>query len=41
MRKREKEMFANKEIESQPHKAKSANAHIAFLPTLTKLNKDF
>jgi hypothetical protein len=41
MRKREKEMFANKEIESQPHKAKSANAYIAFLPTLTKLNKDF
>ena len=34
-------MFANKEIESQPHKPKSANAYIAFLPTLTKLNKDF
>ena len=33
-------MFANKEIESQPHKAKSANAHIAFLPTLIKLNRN-
>ena len=41
MRKRENKMFANKEIKSQPHKAKSANAHIAFLPTLTKLNKEF
>ena len=30
MRKREKEMFANKEIESQPHKAKSANAQKPF-----------
>jgi hypothetical protein len=34
-------MFANKEIESHPHKAKSAIAHIAFLPTLIKMNKDF
>lgn len=34
-------MFANKELERQPHKAKSANAHIAFLPTLTKLSKEF
>ena len=35
-------MFASRrqEIESQPHKAKSAIAHIAFLPTLTKLNKE-
>jgi hypothetical protein len=40
-KKEKNEMFANKEIESQLHKAKSANAHIAFLPTLTKLNKDF
>jgi len=39
-RKPKKEMFANKKIESQPHKAKSTNAHIAFLPTLTNLNKD-
>ena len=39
-RKPKKEMFANKKIESQPHKAKSTNAHIAFLPTLIKLNKD-
>jgi len=39
-RKPKKEMFANKEIDSQTHKAKSANAHIAFLPTLTNLNKD-
>jgi hypothetical protein len=39
-RKPKNEMFANKKIESQPHKAKSASAHIAFLPTLTNLNKD-
>jgi hypothetical protein len=31
--KEKNEMFANKEIESQTHKANSANAHIAFLPT--------
>jgi hypothetical protein len=38
----QKDMFASKRqnIESQPHKAKSAIAHIAFLPTLTKLNKE-
>ena len=35
MRKREKE------IESQTHKAKIDKAHIAFLPTLTKLSKEF
>jgi len=33
MRKREKDMFANKEIEKANAQAKSANAHIAFLPT--------
>jgi hypothetical protein len=35
-KKEKNEMFANKEIESQLHKAKSANAHIAFLPTVIK-----
>jgi hypothetical protein len=37
------EIFASKrqEIKSQPHKAKSAIAHIAFLPTLTKLKMEF
>ena len=34
-------MFASRrqEKESQPHKAKSAIAHIAFLPTLTEKMK--
>lgn len=36
-------MFASKEqeAESQPHKSDTADAKIAFLPKLTKSNKEF